>query len=197
MLYLRQGDYPDMEYKTRLGLEGPQPKTTIATSGCGLCCACMIVENLTTKKLTLEQAIQISYDAKANWNVGTTMRLLAPRLAELYDLEYRATGDLEELAEHLRRGGMAILNMSRRKDGQIGLFSKGGHFITAVSIDGDELCVLDPDFSERKFDIPERKGRVRVDFPFLYCALREIEDEGSPTAQDGKFIHLFRRKKPE
>lgn len=194
MLYINQLDYPNMEYITRLELPGENIHTTIASSACGLCSACMIVDQLTTRVLTLEHARQISYDTKSNLRRGTSMKPFAPRVAEEFGLDYRATDSAEELAEHLRRGGKAIVHVRGTTDGKLGLFAKVGHYITVIGISGDEVCILDPSFKEGKYDEPERREKVRVSYPFLYASLSDLHEERSPAAAEGKYLHLFSRK---
>ncbi len=194
MLYINQLDHPNMEYITRLEIPDADTHTTIATSGCGLCSACMIVDQLTTRVLTLEHARQISYDTKSNLRYGTSMRTFGPRVAEEFGLEFRATDSEEELAEHLRRGGKAILNVRGTVDGKPGLFAKSGHYIVAIGISGSEICLLDPSCKEEKYNEPFRKEKVRVSYPFLYTDVENLQGEGSPTVPEGKYIYLFSRK---
>ena len=98
MLYVNQLKYPDMEYITKLSIPDADTHTTVKSSGCGLCSACMIVDQLTTRTLTLEHARQISYASKSNLKTGTSMRSFAPAVAEAFNLVYRATDSVEELA---------------------------------------------------------------------------------------------------
>ncbi len=183
-----------MEYLTRLELPDEDIHTSVSSSGCGLCSACMIVDQLTDRVLTLEHARQISYDTKANLRRGTSMKPFGPAVAELFGLEYRATDSEEELAEHLRNGGKAILHVRGKHDGVLGLFARSGHYITAISINGDELCILDPSYEKGKYDEPERRDKVRCVYPFVYCKMKYVKEEQAPHATDGKYIHLFSRK---
>ena len=48
----------------------------------------------------------------ANHSPGTDMDLLAPYVAERFDLDLVATDDPELLREHLKRGGMAVANVT-------------------------------------------------------------------------------------
>ena len=197
MLYVNQRQYPDMEYITRLGMPGEDTHTTISSSACGLCSACMIVDQLTDRVLTLEHARQIAYDTKANMGRGTSMKPFAPVFAELFGLEYHATDSEEELAEHLRKGGKAILHVRGTHDGVLGLFARSGHYITAIGINGDELTILDPSYERGKYDEPTRKDKVRFDYPFVYCKMKYVKEEQAPNAPEGKYIHLFSRKSQE
>ena len=48
MLYINQRKYPDMPYQHNLKHGGaPADKSNISSAGCGLCCLCMVVENMT------------------------------------------------------------------------------------------------------------------------------------------------------
>lgn len=192
MLYLNQLDYRDVPYHHNVANGGvPEKRRWISTSGCGICSACMIVEHLTARTLPLEECIKLSERSGANREVGTRMRLLGPLLAELYDLEYAATNDVDLLIAHLQKGGEAAINVGGDHDDHIGLFSHVGHYIVAVSCDGEEFCILDPSYKVGKFEEEGRKGKVRVKYPFAYCA---IEDLVADVQNRETPFYLFKRK---
>ena len=71
MQYINQKKYPHWLYVTNTDLEGEERErgksTTISGLGCGLCCAVMVAERLIPQnKFDLKDALQISYDTKAN-----------------------------------------------------------------------------------------------------------------------------------
>ncbi|MBE6883449.1 MAG: hypothetical protein E7487_02460 [Ruminococcaceae bacterium] len=192
MLYINQLDNRHIRYEHNVENGGvPEERRNVATSGCGLCCMCMVVDHLTTQQLTLAECVQLSYQTGANRMVGTRMFLLGPAAAERYGLEYHATGDITKMLEHLRDGGEAIINVGGDHDDHIGLYSHSGHYILALSYDGSELCILDPSYRENKYEEEGRKGKVRVSFPFTYCV---PEDIAADTQNREIPYYLFKRK---
>ncbi len=77
---IRQYEYNDILYPTHT--DDPDniygKNTTVGTSGCGLCSVMMVAELLSDKKITIYDAINLSFDSSANHATGTNMRLLAP-----------------------------------------------------------------------------------------------------------------------
>ena len=52
MLYLNQLDYSHIPYYHNAKNGGPpEGRNNVGTSGCGLCCACMMIEHLTPNHL--------------------------------------------------------------------------------------------------------------------------------------------------
>lgn len=193
MLYLNQLKYLDVPYEHNVGAGGvPPERATVAVAGCGLCCACMLVENMTFSHLGLTECRDLSYQAKANMEPGTDMRLLGPLVAEKFGLTYETTSDVEVLKEHLRRGGMAIANSGGDREGYTGVFTRNGHYVLVVSVDGDEVCILDPSYKEGKYDEPGRQGKVRVEGGFEYCHVDVLA--GDCSNRDPSY-YLFARKR--
>ena len=65
MLYINQLDYAHVPYIPRTSLQGEEyergQKTTVRSSGCGLCAAVMMVDRLLPNmEFTLEQAVELS-----------------------------------------------------------------------------------------------------------------------------------------
>lgn len=196
MKYVCQLDYPHIPYHTnttRPELPESERNRTVAQSGCGLCSACMVVDYLTDRALSVEDCVRLSEDSGASPRRGTSMHILGPVLAEKFDLDYRNTNDLAEAIAHLRSGG-AIIAHVRVPDGcEIGLFTKGEHYIVLLSTDGKEFCILDPSYAEGKFDIPARAGKVNAkNAPYLYCDVNLVDAE---TATALPKYHLFSRKR--
>ena len=190
MLYINQLDYKDIPYNHRISSGGVE--STVAKSGCGLCAVCMVVNHLTGKTLSVEDCVKLSEENRANLGVGTDMRALGPVAAKLYGLEYSETSDLSELLEHLQSGGEAIEIVIGERDEKIGLFSKRRHYITLVSFDNGEVRILDPSYSEGKYDVEGRKGRVRVEEPFIYCSPEELDREADKNVP---VFYLFKKAK--
>lgn len=192
MIFINQNDYPNEPYPTHMELpEHPSHNNSIADAGCGLCSACMMVDRLTTETLPLLECRDISMACKGNHDSGTNMLVLGPVIAEKYGLTMTTSNDIEDLKKCLQEGGCAILNPGGdHEDGYVGVFTRGGHYIVAISVKDDEFCILDPSLRPDKFDMPERKGKVRVEGKFCYTSSQVILDECSN--RDPGF-YLFRR----
>ena len=85
MKYVNQLQYPDMLYPTGCDLEGEAreegKKTTVKTSGCGLCSAVMIADRLLPNcDFDLEKAMEISFESGANRRFGTNYPKFGPLL---------------------------------------------------------------------------------------------------------------------
>lgn len=191
MLYINQLDYPDIPYYHNADNGGPPPgRTSVKTSGCGLCCACMVIEHLTMHKLELTECVKLSEENGANRNIGTSMKVLGKLISEKFDLDFSMTSSKEELISHLQNGGEAIANVAE-VEGKTGLFTHRGHYITLISTDGENVCILDPSYKEGKFDEEGRAGRVKVCAPFIYCPVDTLLEE---TQHRDPGFYLFKRK---
>ncbi len=193
MFYLNQLDYPDMRYDHALDKGGaPEGHNNVASAGCGPCCLSMIVENMTMGHLTLEEALQLSYDHGANRSPGTDLRILGPVVADMYGLIYSETDDIEECIAHLRNGGMAIANSGGDREGYKGVFTKGGHYITVISAEDDGVWILDPTYKTGKFDQEGCASKVDDSrAPLLYCDKKVLAED---CANRSPAYYLFSRK---
>lgn len=194
MLYLNQLKFPDIPYEHNLdGGGAPPEKSTVAAAGCGPCCLCMMVENLTTGHLDLMDCLAMSAKLGANRKPGTDLKILGKWVAEGYGLDFSVTDDIRILAEHLRRGGMAVANSGGDREGYKGIFTHGGHYMAVVALDGEEVCILDPSYFPGKFDEDGRRGKVKMAEPFIYCSLQVLKkdcENRSPA------FYFFKRKSP-
>ncbi len=194
MVYLNQLDYPDIPYEHNLEAGGPpEGKGNVAAAGCGPCSLCMMVDNLTTDHLDLMDCLKMSADLKANMKPGTDLKILGKAVAEKYNLDYSTTSDTEVLADHLRKGGMAVANSGGDREGYKAVFSHGGHYIAVVSVDGDQACVLDPSYKPGKYEEEGREGKAVVDEPFVYCSLKVLKKD---CENRNPSFYLFKRKNP-
>lgn len=194
MKFVCQLDYPDTLYPTRLDMEGEEKekglKTTIKTSGCGLCSAVMIAERLIPENdFDLNAAMELSYAVKANRRIGTDFRPFVPSFAEKCGLDFEITTDPERLLHCLHTGGAAIVYARGDKEGRIGVFSHVEHYIVAISQERDgRIAVLDPHYEEGRYEEEGRKGLVEVKNGVI--ALCDIQT----LADDSLNFYLFWRK---
>ena len=196
MHYINQLAYRHIPYHTNTKNDTVLERNKIrnvALSGCGLCCVCMMIELLTDTTLDIEDCVKISEECAANHSRGTDMTVLAPVIANKFGLNYSGTSELEEAIHHLQGGGHIIAHVGVPEGKEIGLFTKGGHYISLISTDGEDFCILDPSYTVNKFDIPERVGRVDTSHaPYLYCNAKLVDSE---TKVGKTKYHLFSRKK--
>lgn len=198
MRYVNQLDYPDMIYVTRADPEHPRhetgKKTTVKSSGCGLCSAIMVADRLLTHyEFELEDAIALSYAVEANRAVGTSYKAFAPAFADKLGLRYEGTKDPNKLVDCLRTGGAAVLLVAGDREDHIGLFTHGGHYMTAIGVEPDgRIAILDPSYRPDKFDEEGRPGKVEViDGPIILCDIPTLEEETQPKETP---YHLFWRR---
>lgn len=192
MFYINQLNYPHVPYNHNMAHGGPpEGRTSVKTSGCGLCCACMVVAHQTGKILPIAEFVKLSEENLANQELGTDMKVLGPVLAKLFDLEYVQSSDKEELIAWLKAGGEAIIHAQGDKDGSIGLFSNRGHYILATAMVGDEVQIMDPSDKDGKYEVEGRKGKVRVDTPFIYTSPELVQEA---CYDDRIHFHMFKKK---
>ena len=196
MKYMNQLEYRHIPYRTKVKndtIPEKEKMCDVARSGCGLCCVCMMVELLTDEHLDIEECVKISEGCVANHATGTDMKILAPVIAEKYNLDYVGTNDLNEAIKCLQRGGHVIAHVTVPAGCEIGLFTKRGHYISLISTDGVDFCILDPSYTPTKFDIPERAGKVNTDHaPYLYCNVNTVDGE---TKVEKIKYYTFSRKR--
>lgn len=165
MRYINQRQHPHMLYVTRTTLDEKNREygrtTTIKSSGCGLCAAIMALDRLLPDyKFDLPDAIQLSYDVKANLYVGTDYVVFAPAFAEKFGLRLETATDVESVRRCLRTGGVAVVLVGGDREGHVGLFCKSGHYMTVISEEPDgRFAILDPAFSHTRF---KEEGREEV-----------------------------------
>ncbi len=192
MLYINQLDYPHIKYYHNAANGGPEKgKDNVETSGCGLCCACMMVEHLTTESLALEECVKLSEENGANLKVGTSMRVLGKVVAEKYNLDFSTTNDKEEVLNHLRNGGEVIACVSGKAEGTLAIFTKNEHYIALISAQDETVCILDPSYKEGKFDKDVIRDLMTVKEPFIYCNMDVVMNEAKSL---NPAFYLFKRK---
>lgn len=155
-----QLDYADVPYPC-----GSTGKGTIADNGCGPCCAAMVAENMLGISFPPQEACDLAIACGAREEPGTDLYLFAPVFAEKVGLKVRCTEDAEEALSFLQaRRGLVIANTQgdRPQDGWTGVFSDCGHYIVLAGAEGETVRVWDPMYRPGRYDIPGRKGKVRM-----------------------------------
>lgn len=195
MLYVNQQDYPHIPYRTNLKEpdSAPAREGTAATSACGPCSAMMMVDRLTLQSLSLEEALRIAVDSKANMDPGTDMKIYGPLIAEKFGLVMTTTNDENEMAACLQNGGCAIINVGGNHDDYEGVLSDVGHYVLAFAYENGRFVILDPAYRKGKYDVevPSRAGKVEDRDKILYVKA-EVLAEDTATRDPG--YYLFRRK---
>ena len=198
MRFINQLDYAHIPYITRTSLHGEEyekgQKTTIRSSGCGLCAAIMAVDRLLPNvSFTLEEAVELSYACGGNTVVGTNYFCFAPALARKFDLKLLASIDIGDLINCLRTGGVAVILVRGDRNGQKGLFTNRGHYITAISEEPDgRIAILDPSYREGKFSSADHLGKVEMKNGVIaLCAPEVLAQEANPNRLA---YYLFWRK---
>jgi hypothetical protein len=156
-----QLDYPDVPYPNQRTGKG-----TIADNGCGPCCASMVAENLLGVSFPPEEACRLAIECGAREKPGTDLYIFSPVFAGKFGLNVTDTEDADEAKKFLEEGkGLVIANTygDRPEDGWIGVFSDSGHYIVLAGIERDTVKVWDPMYRPGRFDIPGRKGKVRME----------------------------------
>ena len=124
MKYINQLEHRDIPYEHNLDHGGvPEEKRNVAAAGCGPSCLCMMVDALTLSTYELTDCLKLSNEVGANREIGTSLKILGPVVAERFNLNYGETSDLNELKAHLAKGGLAIANSGGDREGYTGVFT--------------------------------------------------------------------------
>ena len=192
---IKQKDYPDISYITHTGDANKEDgkKTTVSSSGCGLCAGMMVVQFLTGDTVSIEDAISVSYNSRANHAIGTSMKLFAPALCKEKNLIYSISDDITELIACLESDGIAIAHVASYGD-YVCTFSNKGHYIVVIGydIDSNRVAILDPSFSYEKYDTDERRDRVHIDGEIVWVRKEQLTKD-TEARSPGRY-YLFWRK---
>lgn len=173
MRFYCQLDYKDIPYPSP-----SSPNGTIADNGCGVCAACMIVENLAGKQFSPEEGAEMAKKCGAREGFGTDMSIFAPAFSAAFGLDCKATSDAyESLAFLNNKRGMAIANTVGDHDGWIGVFSNSRHYVVLSAAEGSRVAVWDPMLSPGRYDIPGRAGKVMLEGNTAYADFRVIVND--------------------
>ena len=171
-----QLDYEHVPYPSPVGAKNGN----IANNGCGVCAASMVAENMLGISFPPEESAKLAKACGAREGYGTDLYIYAPAFAKHVGLCVHDTEDAQEALAFLQEGrGMIIANVRGDREGHIGVFSNSGHYIVLAGAEGTEVKVWDPMYKEGsgRFDVPGRKGKVRLDGTDAYADFSEIEKD--------------------
>ena len=173
-----QLDYEHVPYPSPVGAKNGN----IANNGCGVCAASMVAENMLGIDFPPEASAKLAKACGAREGYGTDLYIYSPVFAEHVGLKMRHTEDADDVLQFLQEGrGMVIANTQgdRPADGYIGVFSNSGHYIVLAAAQGNEVKVWDPMYKEGsdRFEIPGRKGKVRLDGTDAYADFDVIRQD--------------------
>ena len=199
MKYICQLDYPHIVFDDPEHMKEDMEKyglVTAAMASCGPCSAIMVLDRLSAAhSMDLPEAIQLAYDADALAHPGTNMEKYAPLFAERFNLKLEMTNDPERLRHCLRTGGAAIVHSGGDREGHIGVFTHGGHYIAAISETEDgKIVVLDPSQKVGKYVEEGRIGKAwfnEFEPNVVYTEMQVLVDD---SANRDPGFYLFWRK---
>ena len=192
---INQNDYEDVIYVTKT--EKPEPdktnglKTTIASSGCGICCGVMVAQFF-GYDMSIKEAIQLSYDYKANTGFGTKYKQYSEGLCAKLDLTCERVDTKEKLYKCLDDGGCAVANVGGDHDDHIGLFSHVGHYIFIYKHVKDDVYILDPGIEPNKYKEESRINRVKFEDEFVIGNINDLLSDA--TNRETPFF-LYKKRK--
>lgn len=166
---------------------------TVRSGGCGLCSTCMVVDQLTTEEFSVRECTELSITTGANHGDGTDMEILGPIVAEKFNLDFSMTNDISEVVNALHNGGCVIATVTAFCQGNKGIFTKGGHYIALMAADeNDEITVLDPSWTSKKYKKWTKEGLVREEGTVVYVMPEILHAERNPRWTT---YFIFSRKK--
>lgn len=137
---------------------------TIGTSGCGPTSASMIVtaiKGAITPDQMSDLFVKYGYRSANNGTYLSAFRFVA----DTFDIEYKETYKLDEAVELLKNNHYLVVSVNN------GLFTTGGHLMTIVGVEGNELKIYDPYLYAGKFETATRRGKVKVEGNTVYCSI--------------------------
>ena len=152
----------------------------LSNNGCGPLSVSMLVENMLGIPFPPEESAAFFLACGARAAVGTNLYIASRAAADRFGLDVRDTEDPEEARAFLEAGrGMVIANTYGDRPEHIGVFSDSGHYIVLAAAQGTEVKVWDPMYKEGsgRYDVPGRKGKVRLDGTDAYADFSEIEQD--------------------
>lgn len=154
-----QNDYAHLSYSAP-GYEN----ATVKSGGCGVCAAVNAVGALTGDCVPVREMRDLAKSCGARVSGGTDMNRLTQMLCSRWHLQCQTTNSVLRLTEHLKQGGVAICNTAGR-----GMFSTGGHYVTALGLQDGKLCIADSGLYTGKYSTAGRRSAVTVSGDLLFA----------------------------
>ena len=182
--------YCQLDYEAVSYPSPSSPHGNIANNGCGPCAASMIVEEMCQTPFPPEESAALAKACGAREGFGTDMRIFGPVFAERFGLSCEITDNPGYVRQFLtEKRGLVIANTLGDREGWTGVFSDSKHYIVVVSLDEKgEAGVWDPMYREGRYEVPGRKGKVRMDGTTAYADFSIIEQDCI-----GRNYFLFRK----
>ena len=141
---------------------------TIASSGCGVASAAMIIDSIVGNVNVTELAdtfVKYGYRSANNGTYWSAYRAIADE----FNIEYQETSNIETMINKLKNNHYIICSVGN------GLFTTGGHYIVIYAIDGENLKIYDPYLYAGKFETSTRRGKVEVKGNTVYCNIENFK----------------------
>lgn len=160
-----QNEYASLAYPAK-GYES----ATVKSGGCGVCASANAIGALTGKCIPVQVLRDLAVSGGARVSGGTDMKQMVTLICRDYRLKWRQTNSIYELQQHLKQGGVAICNASGR-----GMFSTGGHYITALGILGGKICIADSGMYVGKYSSAKRRAAVTVSGDLIFASAATLD----------------------
>lgn len=160
-----QNDYANISYPAK-GYE----KATVKSGGCGVCASVNVVGALTGKKISVQAMRDLAINGKARVSGGTDMQQMVALICREYKLKSRTTNKIFDVQQHLQKGGVAICNTAGR-----GMFSTGGHYVTALGILDGKICIADSGLYVGKYSTVKRRPYVTVSGDLIFASAATLD----------------------
>lgn len=141
------------------------PNQTMKSSGCGPTAAAIVVSSCKGSILPTTMANLFVKEGFRTANNGTSWNAF-PFIANYFAFNnYEYTTNLNTAINYLKKGYLIIASCGN------GLFTTNGHYIVLVGINNNTISIYDTYLYNGKFDIPSRKGKVRISGSTIYCTI--------------------------
>lgn len=150
------------------------PYATLASGGCGVMCAAMVVSMLKQIVLPTEIADMFLKDG-IRVNGGTSNKAFDSYISNKYGLKVEKKWKLDDAVACLKRGGLVVARClgSRGK-----LFTTSGHFIVFAGYENNTIEVYDPYLYTNKFNTAYRKGKVELKGVSAFVSYSNMKEYG-------------------
>lgn len=162
-----QNDYASLTY--------PAPgylTATIKSGGCGVCASVNAIGALLGKNVPVRTMRDLAVNGGARVSGGTDMRKMVELLMRTYKVKCLQTSSVSELKTYLQKGAVAICNTAGR-----GMFSTGGHYVVALGMLGDKICIADSGMYTGKYNTAKRRAKVTVSGDLIFADPATLDDD--------------------